>query len=108
MLAIRYVTLAALVIWLGGLATVTLITGTSGADLQRFQTAGTACGVTMLVGLVVLKFVGPPPPAFFPRVGLVALILAIAVSTRLWALGPFAVLAQMALGFVLLFWYVRE
>jgi hypothetical protein len=108
MLAIRYVTLAALAIWLGDLVTGTLIAGPSVEDLRRLQTVGAACGVTIFVGLVVLKFVGPPPPAFFPRLGLVALMLAVAVFAPLFALGQPATIAEMALGFVLLFWYVLE
>ena len=56
-----------------------------------------------------MKFVGPPPHDFFRRAGLVAVMLAVAISA---GLRPQAADASMtiniALGFVLLFWYIRE
>jgi hypothetical protein len=108
MLAIRYVTLAALVVWLGGLVTLTLVVGPSVEDLRRLQVVGSACGGIMFVGLVVVKFVGPPPRAFFPRLGLVALMLAVALVGRVWTAVPAATIVDMTLGFVLLFWYLPE
>ena len=109
MLAIRYVTLAALVVWLGSMVTLRLLTSPSGESVRQLQLVGYACGAAVLVGLVVLKFVGPPPPSFFPRVALVAVMLAVAISSealRLASTAPMTI--DMALGFVLLFWYVRE
>jgi hypothetical protein len=109
MLAIRYVTLAALVVWLGGMVALTLLSAPSSEDLRHFQTVGYACGATIFVCLFVIKFVGPPPHDFFRRLGLVAVMLAVAVSARQWpqaATGAMTI--DIVLGFVLLFWYVRE
>lgn len=109
MLAIRYVTLAALVVWLGGMVTLTFLSAPSPQDLRHFQSVGYACGAIIFVCLFVIKFVGPPPHDFFRRAGLVAVMIAVALyaevrpqaSTR-------AMTIDIVLGFVLLFWYVRE
>src|SRR5687767_6718350 len=61
MLAIRYVTLAALVVWLGGMVTLALLTVPSVEDLRRFQWVGYACGAIIFVCLFIIKFIGPPP-----------------------------------------------
>jgi hypothetical protein len=109
MLAIRYVTLAALVVWLGGMVALAMFTAPSTEELHRFQTVGFACGGVVFVCLFVIKFVGPPPHDFFRRAGLVAVMLAVALYA--W-LRPQAAATSMTidivLGFVLLFWYVRE
>jgi hypothetical protein len=64
-----------------------------------------------VVGLFVLKFLGPPPIAFFMRAAIAVLMLAIAVTAAL--LGPrdlssLLMTVNIGLGFVLLIWYVRE
>jgi hypothetical protein len=109
MLAIRYVTLAALVVWLGGLVTLGLLVAPSADDLRRFQLVGYACGAIILVGLFVLKFIGPPPHDFFPRIGLVAAMLVVALYSGLRPQdSPASMTIDIALGLVLLFWYARE
>lgn len=109
MLAIRYVTLAALVVWLGGLVTFGLLVVPSAEELRRFQLIGYACGAIIFVCLLVLKFIGPPPHDFFRRIGLVAAMLLVALYSGVrpqdWV--PSTGI-DIALGFVLLFWYVRE
>jgi hypothetical protein len=109
MFAIRYATLAALVIWLGGLVTIAFVVAPSGQNLERFHTVGFVCGTIVFVCLIVLKFVGPPPPDFFPRIGLVALMLLVTIYAYFWSPAPAVpTWIEMALGFVLLFWYARE
>lgn len=102
MLAVRFVVLAALVLWLGGMAVLEFLVEPSivrvmlGSDpvhgrevagllmatlLQQFHLLAYACGAIVIVGLFILKFVGPPPSAFVPRLGLVAAMLASAVYT---------------------------
>jgi hypothetical protein len=109
MLAIRYATLAGLVVWLGGLVTLTMLTAPASEDLQHFQSIGATCGAIIFVCLLVLKFVGPPPHDFFRRLGLVAVMIAVALYADV---RPQASAASMriniVLGSVLLFWYVRE
>ena len=109
MLAIRYVTLAALVVWLGGLVTLTLLSTPSPEDLRRFQSVGYACGAIVFVCLFIIKFVGPPPHDFFRRLGLVAVMIAVALYAG-WRpeASRMSMTIDIALGFVLLFWYVRE
>jgi hypothetical protein len=109
MLAIRYVTLAALVVWLGGLVTLGLVVGPSTEDLRQFQLVGYACGAIIFVCLLILKFIGPPPHDFFPRLAMVAAMLLVALYSGIRPQdAPGARMVDIALGFVLLFWYVRE
>jgi hypothetical protein len=109
MLAIRYVMLTALVVWLGGMVTLRLLLSPSGEMLRQFQLVEYACGAVILVCLLVRKFVGPPPRGFFLRGGLVGVMLAVAIySGAVHQASAVPMTINMALGFVLLFWYVRE
>ena len=102
MVAVRLVVLAALVTWVGGLVLLqgvvspTVVRVMAGADsqhaplvsslvlaaiLQQFHLVAYTCGAIVVVGLFVMKFVGPPPPAFVPRLGLVTAMLVSAVYT---------------------------
>jgi hypothetical protein len=109
MLAIRYATLAALVVWLGGMVTLALLIAPSAEDLRRFQSVGYTCGGIIFVCLFVIKFVGPPPHDFLRRAGLVAVMLAVAVYAGIRPqAATITMTIDIVLGFVLLFWYVRE
>ena len=109
MLAIRYVTLAALVVWLGGLVTLGLLLAPSPEQLRQFRLIGYACGAIIFVCLFVLKFIGPPPHDVFRRIGLVAVMLLVALYSGMRPQDSLAsIRIDIALGFVLLFWYVRE
>lgn len=97
MSAVRYIVLAALVVWLGGMMVLGLLVAPSvfrvlegvdpeggrvvagavfGEVLRRFHLLAYGCGTTMLVGLFLMKFVGPPPAAFAIRVALTSVMLA--------------------------------
>ena len=96
---VRYLALAALAVWLGGMAVLGLVVAPAvfraapaagptggvlaGAALTEilhlFHLLVYACGAVLLVCLFVIKFVGPPPRAFKLRAALVAIMLAIAV-----------------------------
>ncbi len=99
MLLIRYLALAALVVWVGGMVILGLLVAPQtfrvlqawnpadgrllagalfGAILRQFHFVAYACGVVLLVCLFVMKFLGPPP-AFVARVALVVLMLALAL-----------------------------
>jgi hypothetical protein len=104
MLAVRYVALAALVVWLGGMVTVVF-----GESLPPFHFVALTCGAVILVSLFVMKFVGPPPRGFVPRAALTALMLVIvAASAKARTAAATLTAINLALGFLLLFWYVRE
>ena len=104
MLAVRYVALAALVVWLGG-----MVTAVFGEFLRPFHLVSLACGAVILVSLFIMKFVGPPPHAFVPRAALTALMLLIlGVSALFRGVSGALMAVNLALGFLLLFWYVRE
>ena len=100
---VRYVALAALVVWLGG--TLQIV----GGDVMR-QTATIAyiCGAVMVLALVVMKFVGPPPRAFSLRVALAALMIAATAAGASFGRQRAATVATFAIGAVLLTWYSRE
>ena len=105
MIAVRYATLVALVFWLGAL-TGARFTGIA----RRLDLVGYACGGAMLVGLLAMKFLGPPPRAFVLRAGLAALMLAISAASS-WAAPASAealLTLNVVLGFTMLIWYVRE
>ena len=104
MAAVRYVALIALVFWTG------LMAGTLFADLFAHTTlVALGCAGTVLVALLVMKFVGPPPRAFFVRAGITALMLVLAAGAALRpSIAPTVVALNFALALILLFWYVRE
>jgi uncharacterized membrane protein len=100
MLAVRYLALTALVVWLGGMVVVGLVVAPStfrvlqaadpamgrvmagalfGEVLRQFHLLAYACGGLLFICLLVLKFVGPPPRAFLVRLGLVTVMLALEV-----------------------------
>jgi hypothetical protein len=104
MVVVRYVALAALVVWLGGLVDVLY-----GDLLPRWRVVAFACGGLVLTSLLAMKFVGPPPRAFVARTAIVLLMLAIVgYAAAVGTPSPLALRIATALGFVLLFWYVRE
>ena len=106
MILVRYATLVALVIWLGAMM------GERFGDLfRRAHLITYACGATTVVGLFVLKFMGPPPMAFVMRAGLAVLMIAIALGTAFVApreVSDLLMTVNIGLGLVLLIWYVRE
>jgi 4-amino-4-deoxy-L-arabinose transferase-like glycosyltransferase len=99
---VRYVALVALVLWMGAL-------GARVVDLQR-QSWLIACasGATVIVALLVMKFVGPPPRAFRVRIALTALMLAATAFTGVRGETPTLAKVSVALGLILLAWYARE
>jgi hypothetical protein len=105
MIAVRYATLVALVFWLG------VMTGARFSGIgRRLDLVSYACGGAMFVGLVAMKFLGPPPRAFFVRAGLALAMLAIAAAASLTALASAEMLLTLniVLGLTLLTWYARE
>jgi hypothetical protein len=104
MLAVRYVVLVALVVWLGG-----MVTALFGPWVRPLSLVAAACGGVILVGLLAMKFIGPPPSAFFVRAGLTAVMLLFAAGSALYRTAAKEIAAvNLALGLVLLFWYVKE
>ena len=97
--------LAALVVWLGG-----MVTAVFGDLLRPFHLVSLACGSIILVSLFIMKFVGPPPHAFVPRAALTALIAARPQPVRRAArrLGSPPRRSTSCSGLVLLFWVTCE
>jgi hypothetical protein len=106
MIVVRYVTLAALVLWLGAML------GARFGDLQRqMPLLPLACGAATFAGLFATKFMGPPPAGFIPRVAIAFLMLMVAVPVA-WLVpadaAPLLLTVNIVLGFALLYWYARE
>jgi len=106
MIAVRYATLAALVLWLAAML------GARFGDLtRRAELVGYICGGAVLLGLLIAKLLGPPPRAFFARAGMAALMLVVAATasfTRSADAASVLAVVNIAIGSVLLTWYVRE
>ena len=100
---VRYVALLALVFWLGVMLSET-------SWVHPAHLVGLLCGAVVFVSLTALKFLGPPPHAFFSRIAIVAVMLIVAIygeySGRTAPVAP--VLIDIGLGVVLLAWYARE
>jgi hypothetical protein len=100
MLAIRYVALTALVVWLGGMVILGLLIAPAtfgvlqsadpangrmlagavfGTILRRFHYVAYACGALLYISLFLMKFVGPPPQAFVLRAVIVFVMLVVAL-----------------------------
>jgi uncharacterized protein DUF4149 len=102
MVVIRYLALTVLVVWLGGMIVLGLLVAPStfgvlqtaagdaatgrmlagavfGEILRRFHFLAYGCGAILLVCLLAMKFIGPPPAAFIPRIAIVTLMLMIAL-----------------------------
>jgi hypothetical protein len=104
MAAVRYAALAALVVWLGGILAILF-----GDAMRRDQLITYGCGGVVFLSLLVMKLVGPPPRAFIPRAVIVAAMIAVALLATFHFLPATTSAAlDLALGFVLLFWYVHE
>ena len=105
MVLVRYATLVALVIWLAA-----MMSGRFGDLFRRADLIAYASGATMIVGLFVLKFMGPPPMAFVVRAGIAVLMLALAAGAAFVPGDASGLLrtVNIGLGLVLLVWYVRE
>ena len=106
MIVVRYATLVALVIWIAA-----MLDQRFGDVFRRPQLIAYACGGVSVVGLFVLKFLGPPPIAFPLRAAITVLMLMVAAATAWFAppgVSQLLMTVNIALGFVLLIWYVRE
>jgi hypothetical protein len=106
MIAVRFATLVALVLWLGAMTAARF-----GELFRRLDLIAYTCAAITIVGLFVMKFIGPPPHGFVPRAGVAILMLAIAIGTAFTGAAETAaalLTVNIALGFVLLTWYVRE
>jgi hypothetical protein len=100
MFVVRFVALLALVFWLGVMSNET-------SWIRPAQVVGLACGAVLLISLTALKFIGPPPHAFFTRAAIVGFMLAVAIFSRYSGRSvPIAI--NLVLGVVLLAWYARE
>ena len=84
MLALRYVYVLALALWLGGMVVLgavvaPLLSGAAfGAILSRFHYVAYSAGALALLSLAAMALLGPRPRAFAVRSAIVALMLLVA------------------------------
>lgn len=100
MIALRYVYVLALVVWVGGALTIGGVVAPSafavlpagepplaatlvGEVLRRFHHIGYVAGATLLSTLLLMKVVGPRPRGFGIRLGLVGAMLGFTLVTGL-------------------------
>jgi len=116
---VRYIALAALVIWLGGMVVLGFLVAPAtfrvlgvaaptvggflagavfGEVLRRFHLLAYGCGAVMMVCLFAMKFVGPPPRSFPLRAGIVAAMLAVAGYSGIVVSGEMAKLQSSISG----------
>jgi uncharacterized membrane protein len=119
MLALRYVYLLALVVWLGGMvilgalvapATFDVLQATEpvagralagdvfGAVIARFHYVAYAAGALLLVSLGAMRILGPRPAAFGVRAAIIAGMLGVALYSGLVVLRRIETLQQEAGG----------
>jgi hypothetical protein len=115
MLALRYVYLLALVVWLGGMVVLGAVvapttfqvlqaaapaTGRAlagelfGATLARFHYLAYGAGAVLFVTLAVMAILGPRPAAFAIRLGIIVVMLGVAGYSGIRVLGEIAVVQQ--------------
>lgn len=111
MIALRYVYVLALVLWLGGMITIGGVVAPAafsvfeegnpatgrleaaamvGEVLRRFHPLGWAAGATLLVTLIIMKLIGPRPRGFGLRIAIVSGMLAASLISGLWIDGEIA------------------
>ena len=104
MLALRYVYVLALVVWLGGMVVLGAIVAPAtfqvlqasapsigralagdlfGQILARFHYVAYACGGIMLVSMVAMALLGPRPRAFAVRLAVIGVMLLVALYSGL-------------------------
>ena len=108
MLALRYVYVLALVVWLGGMVVLGAVVAPTtfqvlqasapdggralagevfGTALARFHYVAYGAGALLFVSLALMAILGPRPPAFAVRAALIALMLGVAVYSGVMVLG---------------------
>lgn len=103
MAAVRYAALVTLVIWIASLLFVVA------RDALEPAATSLVCGGIVLLCLLVMKFVGPPPRAFLPRLMLVSLMVVAAILASLSRVrAATAAEFNVVLAAILLAWYVHE
>lgn len=115
MLAVRYVYILTLVVWLGGMITIGAVVAPAafraleqtstpdgrpaaasvvGEVLRRFHLVGYGAGAILLITLVAMKLIGPRPQGFGIRLALVAVMLAASACAGLLVDGRIAQLRE--------------
>jgi uncharacterized membrane protein len=98
MSALRFVSMLALAIWLGGMITIGSVAAPSafavlpaqdaatavGEILRRFHLIGYAAGALLIVSLVIMALIGPRPRFFAARLTIATVMLGATLASGLW------------------------
>jgi hypothetical protein len=110
-LALRYVYVLALSIWIGGAITIGLVSPpVSDHELRRFFFVSYVSGGTLLISLMAMGLLGPRPSGFAARFGVAAVMFATALfaGLKVHALSPPVLAVIVICGLALLFWEARD
>jgi len=121
-LALRYVYVLALALWLGGMVVLGAVVApvlsgvVFGAILSRFHYIAYGAGTLALVSLAAMALLGPRPRAFAARSAIVGVMLLIALYSgfvalrveELHQLSTRLMMANIIGALVLLYWEAKE
>lgn len=130
MLALRYVYVLALVVWLGGMVVLAALVAPTITDvlqatapansrglgdallsvvLARFDYLAYTAGGVLFLSLAVMAILGPRPPAFAARMGIITLMLAVSAYSSITLVRPTRLMTiNIVAALVLLYWEARE
>lgn len=103
MAVVRYIALAALVVW-----TSALLWSTQNDLIRHVNAIAYACGTVIVIALLVMKFVGPPPRGFIARLTLVVVMLAVTAAGQALRRSPTAHTVLIGLALVAFGWYAAH
>jgi hypothetical protein len=111
MLALRYVHVLALAIWLGGMVVLGALVA-PGTTIARFHYVAYACGGAFVLTLMAMALLGPRPSGFALRLVLSGAMLLVALYSGFAIMGEMdarrLMMVNIAGALVLLYWEARE
>ena len=84
MIALRYVYVVALAIWVGGLITIGSVVAPSAFAVVEALGGPQPLAAVLVFTLLLMKVVGPRPPGFGARLVLVSAMLGVTLVTGFW------------------------
>jgi uncharacterized membrane protein len=129
MLALRYVYVLALVVWLGGMVVLAVLVvpatnqvfhasapanSALGDELlsvvvSRFDYLAYTAGAVLFLSLAVMAILGPRPPALAARLAIVTLMLAVSAWSGIALVRPPRLMTiNIVAALILLYWEARE
>src|SRR4030095_1548815 len=112
MLALRYVYVLALAIWLGGMVVLGALVTPTTFEVLRFHYLAYACGGALVITLTAMAVLGPRPNGFAFRLILSGAMLLVALYSGVAIIGEMdatrLMMVNVAGALVLLYWEARD